>query len=127
MTTGMTMGKTRDSRKGKGWLGPALAVAVLAAGAVGGVQAGGYGMGTQCRWCGSTSHGGGCPYGPTGKHEHRGTGRECEWCGSTSYGGGCPYSPTGKHRHGGGQGCRWCGSGSYGGGCPYGPSGKHEH
>ena len=54
-------------------------------------------MSSQCRYCGSTSYGFGCPHSPTKKHEHRDDEKHCEYCGSSSYGFGCPHSPTKKH------------------------------
>ena len=85
---------------------------------------------SQCRHCGSSMYGLGCPYGPsqgpTGMHEHRDDENHCEWCGSSMYGFGCPYGPSGKHRHGIGNKCIWCGSTMTGMGCPYSPTGHHE-
>lgn len=83
----------------------------------------------DCKWCGSSSYGSGCPYSQTGKHEHCdcGDGEHCIYCNSTVYGSGCPYSPDAKHKHtSNAKKCRWCGSKSHGSGCPYSPNKKHE-
>ena len=54
-------------------------------------------MSSQCRYCGSTSYGFGCPHSPTKKHRHGIGANKCIWCGSSSTGFGCPHSPTKKH------------------------------
>jgi hypothetical protein len=81
----------------------------------------------NCRYCGSTAYGPGCPHSPYKVHEHIEDEKKCEFCGSTAYGPGCPHSPTKKHRHGhGANKCIWCGSTANGSGCPYSPTGRHE-
>ena len=83
---------------------------------------------TRCRFCGNSSYGHGCPYSPSGRHQHRGVTEACEYCGNSSYGFACSYSPVRTHKHGSdGAKCIWCGSSSYGHGCPYSPDSKHEH
>jgi len=90
----------------------------------------------QCRYCGSTAHGYGCPYGEEKIHIEVGDSEHCIFCGSTNYGKGCIYNngrlfkraPQGLHMHGHGQRkCIWCGKvGAYGKGCPYSPTGNHS-
>ncbi len=102
--------------------------AILAALCAAAFLTGGAASPSKCRHCGGGAYGSGCPYGPGGRHEHRGVPAACEFCGGSSYGSGCPYSPAKKHRHGGdGVRCIWCGGGAYGSGCPYSPTGRHEH
>jgi predicted nucleic-acid-binding Zn-ribbon protein len=56
---------------------------------------------SRCVFCGSTSYGRGCRYGPKGHHFHPDDSSRCSWCGSTSYGLGCRLNPNGKeHVHG---------------------------
>ncbi|WP_407446487.1 hypothetical protein [Fibrobacter sp.] len=54
---------------------------------------------SRCRFCGSSSHGSGCSYSPTGRHVHNADSSRCVYCGSSSYGSGCSYSPNGNHEH----------------------------
>lgn len=51
----------------------------------------------DCKWCGSSSYGSGCPYSPDAKHKHTSNAKKCRWCGSKSHASGCPYSPNKKH------------------------------
>ncbi len=56
---------------------------------------------SRCVFCGSTSYGRGCRYGPKGHHFHPDDSTKCSWCGSTAYGLGCRLNPNGKeHVHG---------------------------
>jgi hypothetical protein len=56
---------------------------------------------SRCVFCGSTSYGRGCHYGPKGYHFHPDDSTKCSWCGSTSYGKGCRLNPNGnEHVHG---------------------------
>lgn len=56
---------------------------------------------SRCVFCGSTSYGRGCHYGPKGHHFHPDDSTKCSWCGSSSYGLGCRLNPNGKeHVHG---------------------------
>jgi len=51
----------------------------------------------KCMYCGSSSYGTGCLYGPKGIHVHpHNTGGKCIYCGSSSIGSGCIYNPFGK-------------------------------
>lgn len=51
----------------------------------------------KCMYCGSTSYGSGCIYGPKGIHVHpQNIGGKCIYCGSSSLGSGCIYNPFGK-------------------------------
>ncbi len=56
---------------------------------------------SRCVFCGSTSYGRGCRFGPKGHHFHPDDSTKCSWCGSTSYGKGCRLNPNGtEHVHG---------------------------
>ena len=56
---------------------------------------------SRCIYCGSTTRGKGCRYGPHGVHFHPDDPRKCAYCGSTNYGRGCKINPTGDlHIHG---------------------------
>jgi hypothetical protein len=56
---------------------------------------------SKCNYCGSTSKGKGCPYGPNNVHVHLNDPGRCIYCGSPSRGTGCPLNPTGNmHVHG---------------------------
>jgi len=56
---------------------------------------------SRCVFCGSTSYGRGCRYGPKGYHFHPNDSTKCSWCGSTNYGKGCRLNPNGEeHVHG---------------------------
>lgn len=56
---------------------------------------------SRCVFCGSTSYGRGCRYGPKGYHFHPDDSTKCSWCGSSSYGLGCRLNPNGDvHVHG---------------------------
>lgn len=50
----------------------------------------------KCMYCGSSSVGTGCPYGPKGIHVHAQNAGNCIYCGSSSVGQGCPYNPLGN-------------------------------
>jgi len=55
----------------------------------------------RCMYCGSTSRGRGCRYGPSGVHFHADDSTKCSYCGSTSYGRGCKINPFNDlHVHG---------------------------
>ena len=80
----------------------------------------------KCDYCGSTSMGSGCSYGPNKVHRHSDAPPEkCIYCGSTSYGSGCSYSPYKVHEHQGTGRCRYCNSKSLGSGCSYSPTKHH--
>lgn len=85
---------------------------------------------SECRYCGQTMHGYGCPYGPDNIHVEQGDADHCIYCGSTNYGFGCSYSIEEDHLHKHGHGdrkCVWCGQqGVSGPGCPYSPDHKHH-
>lgn len=52
----------------------------------------------KCMYCGSSSYGPGCLYGPKGTHVHpTNVGGKCIYCGSSSIGSGCIYNPFGKN------------------------------
>jgi hypothetical protein len=56
---------------------------------------------SRCVFCGSSSYGRGCRYGPNGHHFHPDDTTKCSWCGSTSFGKGCRFNPNGDtHVHG---------------------------
>lgn len=51
----------------------------------------------KCMYCGSSSYGPGCIYGPKNIHVHpTNIGGKCIYCGSSSIGQGCIYNPFGK-------------------------------
>jgi hypothetical protein len=55
----------------------------------------------RCIYCGSTSYGKGCKFGPQGIHFHPEDPKKCSYCGSTSYGKGCKFNPFNDiHMHG---------------------------
>jgi len=55
----------------------------------------------RCIYCGSTSYGKGCKFGPQGIHFHPEDPKRCSYCGSTSYGKGCKFNPFNDiHMHG---------------------------
>ncbi len=52
-------------------------------------------------YCGSTTRGKGCRYGPHGVHFHPDDSTKCAYCGSPNYGRGCKVNPTSDlHIHG---------------------------
>ena len=56
---------------------------------------------SRCIYCGSTTRGKGCKYGPYGVHFHPDNVKKCAYCGSTNYGRGCKTNPTSDlHIHG---------------------------
>jgi len=55
----------------------------------------------RCIYCGSTSYGKGCRYGPGGVHFHPDDPKKCSYCGSPNYGRGCRLNPHSDiHLHG---------------------------
>jgi hypothetical protein len=55
----------------------------------------------RCMYCGSSSYGKGCRYGPHGVHFHPNDSKKCSYCGSTSFGKGCKLNPIDDlHLHG---------------------------
>jgi hypothetical protein len=56
---------------------------------------------SRCLYCGSTTRGKGCRYGPHGVHFHPDDPTKCAYCGSPNYGRGCKINPTADiHVHG---------------------------
>lgn len=56
---------------------------------------------SKCMYCGSTSIGRGCAYGPKNVHVHPMNAGKCIYCGSMSTGRGCSVNPNGDmHIHG---------------------------
>lgn len=56
---------------------------------------------SRCMYCGSTTRGKGCRYGPHGVHFHPDDPKKCAYCGSSNYGKGCKVNPTAElHVHG---------------------------
>ena len=56
---------------------------------------------SRCLYCGSTSYGKGCRFGPKGVHFHPNDPKKCSYCGSTNYGKGCRLNPINDiHLHG---------------------------
>lgn len=56
---------------------------------------------SRCLYCGSTTRGKGCRYGPHGVHFYPDDPAKCAYCGSSNYGRGCKINPTSDiHIHG---------------------------